>query len=108
MDNSSSPPESKRSSRCASERSHEPALELGNGHGNSGRPWLGGGGEHEIELSLPAAVYTMPDLFKDSFDDDRNVKERRGRDEEEVEGVELVLSLSLTTRQQASSIMDDH
>ncbi|KAL2860649.1 hypothetical protein BJX68DRAFT_90142 [Aspergillus pseudodeflectus] len=77
-DNLSSPPESKRSSRCASERSHESALELGNGHGNSGRPWLGGGGEHEIELSLRAAVYTMPDLFRDSFDDDRNEKERRG------------------------------
>ncbi|KAL2800951.1 hypothetical protein BJX66DRAFT_104232 [Aspergillus keveii] len=91
-DNSSSPPESKRSSGCASERSRELAFELGNGHGNSGRPWLGGSGEHEIGLALPAAVYAMPGLFRDSFDDaDTNEKERRGRDEEEgIEGAESI------------------
>jgi hypothetical protein len=69
-DNSSSPPESRRSSGCASERSPELAFELGNGHGNSGRPWLGGSGEHEIGLALPAAVNAMPGLFRDSFDDE--------------------------------------
>ncbi|KAJ0426095.1 hypothetical protein BJY00DRAFT_124647 [Aspergillus carlsbadensis] len=75
-DNSYSPPESKRSSGSASEQSTELALELGDGHGNSERPWLCDG-EPGIGLSLPAAAYAMPDLFRDSSEDS-NEKECRG------------------------------
>ncbi|KAL2854877.1 hypothetical protein BJY01DRAFT_243527 [Aspergillus pseudoustus] len=73
-DNSSSTHGSKRSSRCASERSPEFAF------------GLAGGDQDGLGLSLPAAVYATPDLFTDSFDDNFREVGFKERDEEEGRG----------------------
>jgi hypothetical protein len=60
---------------------------------------------------LPAAVYAMPGLFRDSFDDDdddTSKKERRGRDEEEGRRSGINIVPVASTRHQASSTLHDH